>query len=244
MIKFIDHTKMGRGIHGWLDSHFHFSFAEYYNPNNLQFGVLRVVNDDLVQPGTGFDTHPHQNMEIISYVVDGELTHKDSMGNEHTLSRGQVQYMSAGTGVFHSEYNHGTKTLRFFQIWIFPDKKGYQPNYGDFPFTFEDRIDAWLPIATLVENAQSSAPIKIHADINLFAAFISPGKSLDFSLGADRQAYLVDIEGSLGLSGKNGAEAKLSMRDAAEITGESFTATAGADAGAHVLVIEMAREGA
>ena len=132
MLRYIDHTKMGRGIHGWLDSHFHFSFAEYYNPQNIQFGVLRVVNDDMVQPGTGFDTHPHQNMEILSYVVQGELTHADNMGNEQTLTRGQVQYMSAGTGVLHSEYNMGKDLLRFLQIWILPDASGYQPNYGDY----------------------------------------------------------------------------------------------------------------
>lgn len=105
MIKFIDSKKMGRGKHDWLDSHFHFSFADYYNPQNMQFGVLRVINDDLVKPNTGFDTHPHKNMEIISYVVDGELSHSDSMNNQHTLTRGQVQYMSAGTGVLHSEHN-------------------------------------------------------------------------------------------------------------------------------------------
>jgi redox-sensitive bicupin YhaK (pirin superfamily) len=107
MLHYIDHTKMGRGVHGWLDSHFHFSFAEYYNPENIQFGILRVINDDMVESQMGFDTHPHENMEIISYVVDGELTHGDSMGNKQTLTRGQVQYMSAGTGVLHSEYNLG-----------------------------------------------------------------------------------------------------------------------------------------
>ena len=233
---------MGRANHGWLDSHFHFSFAEYYNPQNIHFGVLRVMNDDLVQCGTGFDTHPHENMEIISYVVDGELTHKDSMGNEHTLSRGQVQYMSAGTGVTHSEYNHGKERLRFFQIWIFPDKEGYRPNYGDHRFKLEDRNDRWLPLAAPVENKDSAAPIKIHQDINAYASIISPGKSLDFEVASGRQVYLALIEGGAELKGKNGSAATLSMRDAAGIKDESFTITAGADDGpAHVLIIEMAR---
>jgi redox-sensitive bicupin YhaK (pirin superfamily) len=232
---------MGRGIHGWLDSHFHFSFAEYYNPQNTHFGILRVMNDDLVQPGTGFDTHPHENMEIISYVVNGELTHRDSMDNERTLTRGQVQYMSAGTGVFHSEYNHGNELLRFFQIWIFPDKEGYKPNYGDYRFRLEDRNDRWLPLATGTENKNSSAPIKIHADINAWAAIISPGKSLDFEVAPGRQAYLALIEGGARLQGKEGSSAALSMRDAAEIRGESFTVTAGEDGPAHTLVIEMAQ---
>jgi redox-sensitive bicupin YhaK (pirin superfamily) len=241
MIKHIDHNNMGRANHGWLDSHFHFSFAEYYNPQNIHFGILRVMNDDLVWSGTGFDTHPHENMEIISYVVNGELTHRDSMGNERTLSRGQVQYMSAGTGITHSEYNHGDEILRFFQIWIFPDKKGYKPNYGDIRFKLEDRNDKWLAIASSTENIGSTAPIKIHADINAYAAIISPGKSLEFELAPGRQAYLALVEGGAHLQGK-GSSADLSMRDAAEITGESFTVTAGSDTGpAHVLVIEMAQ---
>jgi redox-sensitive bicupin YhaK (pirin superfamily) len=254
MIRYIDHAKMGRGQHGWLDSHFHFSFAEYCNPENINFGVLRVMNDDLVQTGTGFDTHPHENMEIISYVVQGELTHKDSMGNEYTLTRGQVQYMSAGTGVFHSEYNLGKDLLRFFQIWIFPDREGYTPDYGDFRFKLEDRYGKWLPIAACAKNRDSAAPVKIHQDINAYAAILDSGKSLDFEVAADRQAYLVAIEGGAVLRGRDGGTATLAMRDAAEITGESFTVTAETGAavkdgevgllaeGAHVLVIEMQRE--
>jgi redox-sensitive bicupin YhaK (pirin superfamily) len=240
MIKYIDHTNMGRGIHGWLDSHFHFSFAEYCNPDNISFGVLRVLNDDLVRSGTGFDTHPHENMEIISYVVNGELTHRDSMGNARTLTRGQVQYMSAGTGITHSEYNHGKDLLRFLQIWIFPNQKGYTPNYGDVRFELEDRNGRWLALASSAENAGSSAPIKVHADINAYASILSPGGSLDFEVAPERQAYLIAIEGDLGLRGREGSAADLSMRDAAEITGESFTAAAGPQ-GAHALVIEMAR---
>ncbi|MDR2534588.1 MAG: pirin family protein [Treponema sp.] len=242
MIKFIDHKKMGRGIHGWLDSHFHFSFAEYCNPQNTNFGILRVMNDDIVQSGTGFDTHPHENMEIISYVVNGELTHRDSMGNARTLTRGQVQYMSAGTGVTHSEYNLGKEPLRFFQIWIFPDKKGYTPNYGDLQFNLEDRNDRWLPIAAFTENKNSKTPIKIHADITIYASIISTGKSLEFEVSKERQAYLALIEGEARLQGKDGASINLSMRDAAEIIGESFSVTpASGHTPAHVLVVEMAQ---
>ena len=239
MIRYIDHTKMGRGIHGWLDSHFHFSFADYCNPDNLNFGVLRVLNDDLVRSGTGFDTHPHANMEIISYVVNGELTHQDSMGNARTLTRGQAQYMSAGTGVTHSEYNLGKDLLRFLQIWIFPDKKGYPPNYGDVRFKLEDRNDRWLALAASEANTKSPAAIKIHADINAYASILSPGASLDFEIAPERQAYLVAIEGNVQLWGRAGSSAELSMRDAAEITGESVSAAAGGE-GAHLLVIEMA----
>ena len=233
MLRAIKRESMGRGEHGWLDSHFHFSFAEYHNPENIRFGQLRVLNDDVVQPGTGFDTHPHKNMEIISYVVNGELSHADSMGNEHTLKRGQVQYMSAGTGVWHSEYNHGDVPLRFFQIWIFPDADDYPPNYGECRFEWQDRVDRWLPLASSVDNSQSQAPIKIHQDINAFASFLSANKSLDFAVGAGRQAYLAVAEGQVKVSGQ-----ALDLGDAMEIRGEDITVEAISDA--HFLIIEMA----
>ncbi len=119
MLKKIESKNMGSSNLGWLRSKFHFSFAEYYNPNNINFGVLRVINDDLIEAGTGFDTHPHKDMEIISYVVNGDLTHEDSMGNKNTITRGHVQFMSAGSGVYHSEHNFGKEILRLLQIWIF-----------------------------------------------------------------------------------------------------------------------------
>jgi redox-sensitive bicupin YhaK (pirin superfamily) len=240
MVKYIDHKKMGKADHGWLNSHFHFSFAEYFNPENMQFGVLRVLNDDLVQCGEGFETHPHKDMEIISYVVDGELTHEDSMGNKRTLTRGQVQYMSAGTGVLHSEFNLGKDLLRFLQIWILPDKKGYEPNYGDYRFNIEDRRDKWLALASGTDNAASTAPIRIHQDINAYAAIISADKSLDFEIKEDRQVYLVLIEGGAKVTGAgSGNSADLAMRDAAEISGENIAINAKEES--HVLIIEMAK---
>ena len=234
MIRHIDSKKMGRSYLGWLDSHFHFSFAEYYNPNNIQFGALRVINDDMVQPGTGFDTHPHRDMEILSYVIDGELTHADNMGNKATLTRGQVQYMSAGTGVLHSEHNRGTDGLRFLQIWILPDKAGHTPNYGDYRFAFEDRENKWLPIATGVNNKDSKAPIRINQDINAYATMLTDGKPIDFTVGPGRQAYLVLIEGEADINGVN-----LAMRDGLEVVEENITITP--KDSAHILVIEMAQ---
>jgi redox-sensitive bicupin YhaK (pirin superfamily) len=233
MLKYVDHTKMGRGQHGWLDSHFHFSFAEYYNPQNIRFGVLRVFNDDIVQAQEGFDTHPHQDMEIISYVVQGELSHKDSMGNAHTLTRGQSQYMSAGTGVFHSEHNRQDKDeLRFMQIWIFPDQRGYTPNYGDYRFALEERFDKWLPIATGYNNKENNAPIKVHQDINVYATILSAGKNIDFKVGRSRQAYLVCLEGGADIG-----DIHLNMRDALEIVKEDVTITT--RDGCHLFIIEM-----
>ncbi|MDR3136302.1 MAG: pirin family protein [Coriobacteriales bacterium] len=234
MLRAIDSSTMGRGVHGWLDSHFHFSFAEYYNPENINFGVLRVWNDDIVLPGTGFGTHPHENMEIISYVLEGELSHADSMGNEQALERGQVQYMSAGTGVLHSEYNHGDVPLRFFQIWILADKSGYPPNYGDYRFVWEDRINKWMPVATWQENTSSPAPIKIHQDVNVYASLITQDKSLLFEVATGRQAYMVVAEGKARVNGIG-----LHMRDAIEITEEDVVVEALEDA--HVVVIEMAK---
>lgn len=232
MLKYIDSKKMGRSQLGWLDSHFHFSFAEYYNPKNMQFGVLRVINDDLIQSHTGFDTHPHKDMEIITYVVDGMVTHADSMKNRHTLSRGQVQYMSAGTGVTHSEHNLGDETLRLLQIWIMPDKTGHTPNYGDYPFALEERNDRWLPIASAFANETSRAPVRIHADVNLYASIIPAKSSRPFEVLQNRQAYLVLIEGDAEVNGIH-----LSARDALEITEENITVSATQTS--HILIIEM-----
>lgn len=232
MIRYIDSKNMGRSRLGWLDSHFHFSFAEYYDPNNLQFGVLRVINDDLIEPHTGFDTHPHRDMEIITYVVDGAVTHADSMKNRHTLSRGQVQYMSAGTGITHSEHNLGDETLRLLQIWILPDRTGHTPKYGDYSFALEDRYDRWMPIASGFGSEASAAPIRIHADVNLYAAILTVGSSLSFEGSKNRQAYLVLIEGKAEINGIH-----LSSRDALEITEESIMVNASQTS--HILIIEM-----
>ena len=130
MIKVIKHENMGRSDRGWLHSLFHFSFAEYYKPDNIKFGALRVVNDDRFDPHGGFGMHPHDNMEIISYVVDGQLTHRDSLGNGSRLERGDVQYMSAGSGIMHSEYNRNDdRPTEFLQIWVFPNKQNVAPRY-------------------------------------------------------------------------------------------------------------------
>lgn len=235
MLNYIDRKKMGRSQLGWLDSHFHFSFSNYYNSKNLRFGILRVINDDIIQPHTGFDTHAHQDMEIITYVVEGELTHKDSMGHERTLSRGQVQYLSAGTGITHSEHNLGDEALRLLQIWILPDQKGHQPNYGDFQFALAERNDRWMPVATSFGNSASVAPIGIHGDINMYASIISDGTGLDFEVLAGRQAYLVLIEGAAMVN-----TISLTARDALEVTEESIHVKALETA--HILIIEMAKD--
>ncbi|WP_286906252.1 pirin family protein [Clostridium sp. UBA1652] len=232
MIKKIENKNMGRSNLGWLQSIFHFSFAEYYNPKNMNFGSLRVLNDDLVKTNTGFPTHPHKDMEIVSYVVKGALTHGDSMGNENTLIRGQVQYMSAGTGVYHSEYNLGDDTLRFLQVWILPDNTGYKPNYGDYRFTWEERKNKWLH---MVSSKSGNAPIKINQDFNIYSIELDKNEEIDFPVNKGRQAYILQVEGSSSIN-----ELLLNERDAAEVIEENIYIKAKNTS--HILVLEMKKD--
>ncbi|SJZ69645.1 pirin family protein [Anaerorhabdus furcosa] len=230
MIKIINHKQMGKSERGWLHSIFHFSFAEYYNPKNIHFGVIRVINDDIIDAQSGFPTHPHQNMEIISYVVKGTLSHQDSMGNMKELTRGQVQYMSAGKGVTHSEYNLKDDPLRILQIWILPDKEGYEPNYGDYNFNWDERVGKWLEI---VSSTKGNAPIKIHQDINVFVTELKEGESISYKLEEGRQAYLVQIEGQGSING-----VLIDEKDGVEIQDESMI-TLKAITQSHTILFDM-----
>lgn len=194
MLKKLPKEKMGTSNLGWLESRFHFSFADYRNPNNMNFGVLRVLNDDIVHANSGFDTHPHANMEIISYIVDGEITHKDSMGNAETLKRGEVQYLSAGDGIYHSEHNwHKTLDLRLLQIWIIPPTQGLPRLYGSKSF---EEIDRKNKLLNIVSSQEGNADIKIYQDINIFVSELEENKTINFDIKKDRQVYFVQIEGS------------------------------------------------
>ncbi|MBU3113204.1 pirin family protein [Clostridium lacusfryxellense] len=229
MLRKLESGKMGLSDLGWLKSKFHFSFAGYYNPENMGFGVLRVINDDLVNPHTGFDTHPHRDMEIISYVVEGELTHADSMSNKGTLKRGDVQYMSAGTGVYHSEHNLGENIARFLQIWILPDQSGHKPNYGEYKFEWNERKNKWL---NMVSSNQGNAAIKVNQDVNISVLELEENKEIYYEVKDDRQAYLVQIEGRSNINGIT-----LNERDAMEISNENIKIQA--DLLSHFLVVEM-----
>jgi len=229
MLRKLESSKMGKSDLGWLRSKFHFSFAEYYNPSNMGFGVLRVINDDLINPHTGFDTHPHRDMEIISYIVEGELTHGDSMGNKSTLQRGHVQYMSAGTGVFHSEHNLGENVARLLQIWIIPDKKGHKPNYGEYRFDWNERKNKWLHI---VSSNQGHAAVKVNQDVNISVLELEVNKEIDFLVEAGRQAYLVQIEGKSNINGIT-----LNQRDGMEIIEENIKIKA--EVHSHFIILEM-----
>jgi quercetin 2,3-dioxygenase len=229
MLRKLDHRNMGKSNLGWLKSTFHFSFAEYFNIDNMNFGALRVINDDLIEGKTGFDLHPHKDMEIVSYVVDGELTHGDTMGNKNTISRGHVQYMSAGTGVYHSEHNLGDSIARLLQIWVIPDKKDYKPAYGDYRFNAEDRKNKWLNI---VSSKYGDASIKINQDTDFYVVELDAGKEIDFFVVTGRQAYLVQIEGSSIIN-----DVELDERDGLEVVEENILIKANTKS--HILVIEM-----
>ena len=229
MLRKLDHRNMGKSDLGWLRSIFHFSFADYFNIDNMNFGVLRVINDDLIEAGTGFDFHPHKDMEIVSYVISGGLSHSDTMGHKNTVYRGEVQYMSAGTGVFHSEQNLGNETTRLLQIWVVPDNKGYNPAYGDYRFKEEERKNKWLNI---VSSKDGSAPIKINQDANFYVVELDENKEIDFPVGKGRQGYLVLIVGNSSINNID-----LNERDALEIVEEDIKIKANKKS--HILVIEM-----
>ena len=196
---------------------------------NINFGILRVINDDYIAPGTGFPTHPHRDMEIISYVIEGKLTHKDSMGNESTLERGEVQYMSAGTGVTHSEYNKHAEELRLLQIWVLPDRRGHTPNYGEYKFKYEDRMGKWLHF---VSSKEGDAPIKVNQDVNFYVTEIEAGKEMEFEVKEGRQAYVVQIEGKSEIN-----STAMNTRDGMETIGESLKIVSLEKS--HILVVEM-----
>lgn len=226
----------------WLKSRFHFSFAEYHDgPPN--FGVLRVMNDDLVQPGRGFGTHSHRDMEIITYVVEGSLTHEDSMGTQETLGRGSVQFMTAGTGIRHSEHNlDAERPLRFIQSWVVPRARGLKPNYGSMVgdvAAAETRRNEWAHIVSDVKNAGSKAPVQINQDCNVFVTELDAGvvsPPLEVSVG--RAVYMLVVEGGFSVAGVSFAR-----HDAATMQGGQALELKAGDAGAMALVFEMAAEG-
>jgi redox-sensitive bicupin YhaK (pirin superfamily) len=197
----------------FLKSRFHFSFAEYNSAQNSDFGVLRVMNDDLVQPKRGFGTHPHRNMEIITYIVHGGLTHEDNMGTKETLGRGSIQFMTAGTGVEHSEYNNGDKPLRFIQTWIVPSKGGLKPNYGSGSCSGDSRKNQLAHLVSDVTDKSTSTAVKINQDLNAFASELDLGQKITYDLPPGRQAYMLCIEGSVQVNGK-----QLTKYDACEIS--------------------------
>ncbi|MFC2057723.1 pirin family protein [Campylobacterota bacterium] len=230
MTTHIPFNTLYKADHGWLQSRFHFSFAEYYDRTNMHYGALRVMNDDIIQPHTGFDTHPHQDMEIITYVICGELTHQDSMGNKERLGRGAVQYLSAGTGITHSEKNEGDKELHLIQIWILPEAKGLVPRYGSKVFDLETRHNKWLH---LVGSDDTESAIPIYQDANIYVSKLDRGKKLTFELRKNRQVYVKVMEGEVCIN-----DIVFKEGDAAKNESEDLDVKALYDV--HMLLVEMA----
>ena len=223
MIDRRDFASLGGADHGWLKARHHFSFAGYHDPARMGHGALRVWNDDEIAPGTGFPPHPHADMEIITYVREGAISHKDSLGNEGRTVAGDVQVMSAGSGIRHAEYNQEAGPTRIFQIWILPDRAGGSPTWSARPFPKTDRSGRWVTLASGVDGDADALPIRAAARV--LGATLKAGQSLTYDLGAGRKAYLVPATGAVEVNG-----VKLAARDGAAISGEpSITVTASED---------------
>ena len=225
-------TERGAADHGWLDTRHTFSFASYYDPRHMGFRALRVVNEDRVAPGQGFGTHPHRDMEIISYVLEGALQHKDSMGHGSVIRPGDVQRMSAGTGVLHSEFNASkAERVHFLQIWLLPDEEGIAPSYEQKTFADADKRGRLRLIAS-PDGREGS--VTLHTDSALYAALLAKGERAELPLPAGRHAWVHVARGSAAVNGQ-----ALSAGDGAALSDEARVSLEGVD-GAEVLVFDLA----
>jgi len=220
MINIRKSADRGHANHGWLDTHFTFSFADYYDPKHIHFRTLRVMNDDRVAGGGGFPMHPHRDMEIVTYVLEGALEHRDSMGNGSVIKPGDVQYMSAGTGVRHSEFNASeTEPVHLYQIWMFPEKDGLPPAYDQKTFGDEEKRGK-LRLVASPDGRDGS--VKIRQDNELYSTLLGNGETVKHELKPERHAYVQIARGSVKLNGtklEEGDGAAVSNEKAVELTG-------------------------
>lgn len=223
---------LGHADHGWLNARHHFSFAGYHDPARMGWGPIRVWNDDEIAPKSGFPPHPHADMEIITYVREGAISHGDSLGNQGRTEAGDVQVMSAGTGVRHAEYNLEDETTKIFQIWIMPTQRGGEPSWGARPFPKGDRAARFVTLASGKPDDGDALPIR--TDARVVAATIRAGETADYDLGAGRRAYLVPAKGSVEVNG-----VRLDERDGGAVRDEArLTVTALSDA--EVVLVDSA----
>ncbi len=213
MLELRPFNTLGGANHGWLDAHHHFSFAEYYDPQRMNWGNLRVWNDDVISPGTGFPKHPHRDMEIITYVREGAITHEDNLGNKGRTEAGDVQVMSAGTGIAHSEFNLESNATKIVQIWILPNQAGDAPAWGAKPFPKGQR-EGFVTLASGKDGDQES--LRIRADARLVAANLKAGETAEYVLDKGRRAYLVPATGVIEVNGL-----RANARDGVAIADES-----------------------
>ena len=231
MITIRKSEQRGHANHGWLDSYHTFSFAAYYDPQHMGFGALRVINEDRVSPGKGFGSHGHEDMEILTYVLSGALAHKDSMGNIETLQANDLQRISAGTGIVHSEFNGSrTEPVHFLQIWLEPAVNGLKPGYQQLSLTEEQKLGKLV----LVASPEGGGPVKIHQDARVLIGQVEAGQELAHELRAGRQAWVQVIRGAAAVNGQ-----ALATGDAAAVTGETAVTVAGIDANTEVLVFDL-----
>ncbi len=220
MIELRPFDSLGAADHGWLDAHHHFSFADYHEAARTNWGQLRVWNDDTIAAKSGFPPHPHRDMEIITYVRKGAITHQDSLGNTGRTEAGDVQVMSAGTGVTHAEYNLEDEATQIFQIWIIPDQRGGEPGWGAQPFPKGDRAGRFVTLASGMDGDEGALPIRTQARV--LGATVKAGDTITYPTGAERHLYLVPATGRVQIGD---VEAK--ARDGVAITGlDSITVTA------------------
>ncbi|MES2492879.1 MAG: pirin family protein [Pseudomonadota bacterium] len=224
MIQLRPFNTLGAANHGWLDARHHFSFADYHDPERVQWGALRVWNDDVIAPQTGFPAHPHRDMEIVTYIRQGAITHRDNLGNSGRTEAGDVQVMSAGTGIQHAEYNLEDEPTRLFQIWIMPDARGHAPSWGTRPFPRGERAGRFVALASGFDGDADA--LRINARARVLGAALPAGTSARYQLGAERHAYLVPAAGRVRIG-----EVEANARDGVAITGvDAFEVTALEDA--------------
>ena len=232
MIDIIRSDRRGLADHGWLQSRHTFSFAGYHNPAMMGFATLRVVNEDRVQPGQGFGTHPHRDMEIVTYVIEGALEHRDSMGNGSVIRPGELQRMSAGTGITHSEFNQSnSESVHFLQIWILPEANGLEPGYEQKLFPEPERRNRWRLVGS---RDGRDGSLTIHQDVNLLAAIADAGTRLDHAFVGARRGFLQVVRGSVELDGET-----LSAGDAVAMQDHPSLAVTARDV-AELLLFDMA----
>ena len=232
MIEHRPFAKLGQEHLDWLDTHYHFSFAHYRDPERMGWGALRVWNDDEIAPGKGFAPHPHADMEIITYVRQGAVTHQDSLGNKGRTEAGDVQVMSAGTGIRHAEYNLEAEPTRLFQIWIVPTTRGGEPGWGTRPFPEADRAGRFVVLASGREDDGDALPIR--ADARVLGASIAAGGKIDYALSPGRHAYLVPVSGAIEVNG-----IAVAARDGVAIRDEALL-TLSAHEAAEVILVDAA----
>jgi len=232
MITIRKSEERGHANHGWLNTYHSFSFADYYDPNHMGFRALRVINEDWVSPGAGFSTHGHQDMEIITYVLAGALEHKDSLGNGSVIQPGEVQRMSAGTGILHSEFNHSkTDAVHLLQIWLLPEKSGLAPSYEQHDFSLNKTPGKLLLVAA--QDGRDGA-VTVHQDVNLYAAVLAPNQGVSYALNPQRYAWMQVARGEITLNGL-----LLEKGDGAAISNESDVVIA-ATQDSEILLFDLA----